>query len=664
MIASGGKLSNVNGLMANDATSTFTATVTGAGSTWINTGRLDVGVAGDAELKILNGGMVSSQATTTPSTVLSTIGRAATSDSTVLIQGEGSKWSALSLEVGGFGKGTLNVNNGGELTGGVTIAAEPPAPGEMAPVSSVNISGTGKWTNGGAVVGDAGEGELNVTGGGKVSLGGMTIGFLAGSKGTVNIDGAGSDVTMTSDLTVATRGVATLNLRNGATMSNAFGYVGASFLAGATGTVHVESGSAWTNNGALSVGGSNSTGIMTVSGGGKVTATGTSPDFGSNIGGKGGVTVEGVGSMWTNTVIPLAVGGNGGTGTLDILNGGVVSNGHGYVAPDLGNTGVVTVNGAGSTWTSNGELIVGRGGNGILHIENSAAVTSTTGRIGAGPGSVGVVNVGAGCSWTMTSTLEIGYQGSAVLSIGAGGTVAAPGGTTIDTLGSSGMGSGKLSGTGTLSSNVTNNGVVAPGTSPGTLNVVGNFFQSSGTLQIEIASPTSFDVLNVSGQATMFGKLEIILLGGFIPAATDSYAILSAGSMGGGSFSEVTVTANSMNAGTFSIGFGTAGITLSNFVPSFIPGDFDADGDVDGADFVIWQTNFPAGSGHVLATGDADGDGDVDGADFVVWQTNFPYPPAAGVSPVPEPRAWLSAIIAVAVAGLRWRTLRRVVEQC
>ena len=54
------------------------------------------------------------------------------------------------------------------------------------------------------------------------------------------------------------------------------------------------------------------------------------------------------------------------------------------------------------------------------------------------------------------------------------------------------------------------------------------------------------------------------------------------------------------------------------------PGDFDGDQDVDGADFVVWQTHFPTTSGATVETGDADGDGDVDGADFVVWQTNFP----------------------------------------
>jgi hypothetical protein len=71
-------------------------------------------------------------------------------------------------------------------------------------------------------------------------------------------------------------------------------------------------------------------------------------------------------------------------------------------------------------------------------------------------------------------------------------------------------------------------------------------------------------------------------------------------------------------------------------------GDFDGDGDVDGADFVAWQTNFPKSTGATLSEGDADGDGDVDGADFVVWQTNFPFTPSTGTAPVPEPgAAWL-----------------------
>lgn len=77
-----------------------------------------------------------------------------------------------------------------------------------------------------------------------------------------------------------------------------------------------------------------------------------------------------------------------------------------------------------------------------------------------------------------------------------------------------------------------------------------------------------------------------------------------------------------------------------------LPGDFDGDRDVDGADLAVWQANFSAASGKTPATGDADADGDVDGADFVVWQTHFPTSSAA--TPVPEPAAiWLAAFVAV-----------------
>ena len=56
-----------------------------------------------------------------------------------------------------------------------------------------------------------------------------------------------------------------------------------------------------------------------------------------------------------------------------------------------------------------------------------------------------------------------------------------------------------------------------------------------------------------------------------------------------------------------------------------------------GADFVVWQTHFPAAHGMTTATGDADNDGDVDGADFVVWQTNFASASSTGTATVPEP---------------------------
>jgi hypothetical protein len=78
-----------------------------------------------------------------------------------------------------------------------------------------------------------------------------------------------------------------------------------------------------------------------------------------------------------------------------------------------------------------------------------------------------------------------------------------------------------------------------------------------------------------------------------------------------------------------------------------LPGDFDIDGDVDGADFVIWQTNFPKAIGATPITGDADNDGDVDGADFVAWQTHFPTSSSSASYSVPEPSC-LALVVAAA----------------
>lgn len=82
-----------------------------------------------------------------------------------------------------------------------------------------------------------------------------------------------------------------------------------------------------------------------------------------------------------------------------------------------------------------------------------------------------------------------------------------------------------------------------------------------------------------------------------------------------------------------------------------LPGDFDADGDVDGVDFGIWQVGYPTASGATLGDGDADGDGDVDGTDFGIWQANY-VPPAGAV--IPEP-ATMSLIVLGGVAMLRRR---------
>ena len=68
---------------------------------------------------------------------------------------------------------------------------------------------------------------------------------------------------------------------------------------------------------------------------------------------------------------------------------------------------------------------------------------------------------------------------------------------------------------------------------------------------------------------------------------------------------------------------------------STLSADFDQDGDVDGDDFLTWQTSFGANAG-----GDTDNDGDTDGDDFLAWQTQFGAGTGGGsteTAGIPEP---------------------------
>jgi len=74
--------------------------------------------------------------------------------------------------------------------------------------------------------------------------------------------------------------------------------------------------------------------------------------------------------------------------------------------------------------------------------------------------------------------------------------------------------------------------------------------------------------------------------------------------------------------------------------------DFNGNGFVDGADFLIWQRNF--GSTTPGTSGDANSDGAVDGVDLAIWRNKFGSPAAlVATVGVPEPGACL-----LAAAGL------------
>jgi hypothetical protein len=69
---------------------------------------------------------------------------------------------------------------------------------------------------------------------------------------------------------------------------------------------------------------------------------------------------------------------------------------------------------------------------------------------------------------------------------------------------------------------------------------------------------------------------------------------------------------------------------------AFESGDFDEDGDVDGADFLTFLRNFGKSDGVGFGDGDANLDGTVDGTDLSILESMFGAV-AGGTQSVPEP---------------------------
>jgi FG-GAP-like repeat/Dockerin type I domain len=88
-----------------------------------------------------------------------------------------------------------------------------------------------------------------------------------------------------------------------------------------------------------------------------------------------------------------------------------------------------------------------------------------------------------------------------------------------------------------------------------------------------------------------------------------------------------------------------------------LSGDYNRDGEVDAADYVLWRDAL----GQSVANGagaDGDGDGTVDQDDYTVWKTHFGATMAAGSgesSSVPEPNAaWI--VLAASCLIMRFRS--------
>jgi hypothetical protein len=96
---------------------------------------------------------------------------------------------------------------------------------------------------------------------------------------------------------------------------------------------------------------------------------------------------------------------------------------------------------------------------------------------------------------------------------------------------------GMLQGAGRIAGSLTvNGGTLAPGSSPGAIGIGGDLtLGSAATVALELGGtrPGSFDSLDVQGAARLAGNVVVSSVDGFVPTLTDTFAVLSSGSLTG-----------------------------------------------------------------------------------------------------------------------------------
>lgn len=380
-------------------------------------------------------------------------------------------------------------------------------------------------------------------------------------------------------------------------------------------------------------------------------------------------------------------------GSVSVPGGFVDVTGGGYVSSafvNLGRLAIARINGAGasgrpSQWDIAGSLRLGSSdGFGSMLIDRGH-VTSETAEIGLGSGEslLSVAGTaGAIGTWENSGNVWVGgslagpdAQGNlrtvdnharvhvgGTLTVWGPGTVQINGGEmTADVVnhtagGSFDFNAGKLSVNRFNGDLVNVAGTISPGVDDPTGGTIidGSYTQQSGgTLAIDIGGTgagSTYDLINLNGDAQVDGLLSVILRDGFTPNPSSTFTVLASGTLSG--FFDNVATGQRLDTvdgrGSFVVNYGIGSdfiedrIVLSNFESSgILPGDYNDDGTVDIADYTVWRDNLGAA---ITLPGDSS-PGMVSPGDYDIWKLNFGVSSTTSslhASSIPEPAAvWL-----------------------
>lgn len=509
--------------------------------------------------------------------------------------------------IGAAGKGIMEVSSQGRIESSSAIIGNSPT-GH----GTVNVgSGGSLWSVASTLnVGVNGQGYLNVLSGGRATIGGVTrLAMSSASEAHVDVVGTDAILSIANNFIVADSGFSTLKVRQGGRLNS--GNVTIADNTGSRGEVLVDgSDSIW-----------DITGTLQVSAPGEAELT---------ISNNGLVAVSGLTTVDVGGRLTLGGGRIDATGGLNNL--GVV-HGSGRVA------GAITNSGSGEIRTKTGETLVTGG------IVNQGLISMEGGELETTGATINNVDIEAHDA-VLRFKNGLTNNASAQLAI-TGGNTSVYGAITNNLNGQVVIGGQSHT---SLHDNFTNFGklLVTPGSELLTLENLTFGEGASLSLQLQGADPRSaaspidgFGQLQVGGTTTLAGALNVSLLPGFTPEEGDTFQFLVGQYVTGtfGSTNLPTLT-DGLN---WSLQYEASSVTLA--VVTGLPGDYNQNGTVDAADYVLYRNN--AGTTNMLPN-DPIG-GTIGTAQYDQWRAHFgqtagsgsssalPLPSSVFGTAVPEP---------------------------
>ena len=708
-VQAGGLAQNTSGAVAiaNNTGSFGSAIVSGAGSQWLMPSILDVGLRSNGMLEISDGGLVRSAS--------GALARITGGHGTVTVSGTNSLWEITSgsLGIGANGNSTVTIRDGGEIRNGE---------GDVDGFSVVTVTGPGaKWTNSSGLYVRAGSVEVS-DGGLITSQSGTIGHTQGGTTdGTVTVRGTNSRWLVTfGQMTVGTGGGSgTLNVNPGGLVDAGLGLFIGSFSASSTGTVNLNGGELQTRSifveqtGTLNF---NAGTLRLTAADAPLDDTTLDDVLGQSH------TIVPLQHLAANNIATLqtSVVLDGGTfsagqlvnpqllhidrGTLNLTNQAVVIEPGGVLGQSLDLDADTEVNV--TLGIINRRLVTGDG-----RIGGGAFVNDTSGELRVEPGrsltftganntNAGQINLyggmldftqnltnNSGAFITGNGTLKaagltnhgtMNFNGLTtvvgdVINSATGRIISAGGAATtfLDDVINSGeirtsagsfttffgaaTGSGTYSGSGTVNFE----GDLKPGNSPAAISFGGNVgFGVEAELTMELGgllAGSQFDQVTVAGNLDLDGVLQVALINGFAPVAGNSFDLLNWTSLSG------TFASLSLPALTGGLTWNTSQLYTTgvlSVVSAGITGDYNNNGIVDAADYVVWRN--VQGTSTVLPN-DPTG-GTIGPAQYATWRSHFGQTAGSGAgstnitnAAVPEPASAALLLIAATGTFAAWR---------